>query len=657
MNDQTFTLEADLEPVEQDTEEVGYTEDEQTWREKNPPVNPRILKGRKYGSDFAAALRTTLRLVGFNDSDIITAMILMDAGRRADEDPHPSSIRRFPCAAWLFELYYRRESFKGLDEEQRLKRQSSYSRQWRRRWDSLHDAQCRVHLGFFLKEDPDSRRDRKHSPCIYTDRLTDVVNEVLVRARKLPNFKKYAIPCFEEAGAEVIREFRKQFPKYAPDWVEPDPPPDADEKDEKEEDDDKYLDAADRFARRCVKYASKKSEDEKVAFFTKMVYRFQMQLAEISPPDGDGMDGKTKDTAPPESLGGHEKTQAASAAHFSSNQPVAVVENAEENHKVLQFRADNSVRPTPTENKPVLEAQKLVEAFESVGVTQFKTVFISCVSLSGDYRCVGAEDATAEQVRSRIDGYVRRSERQTQSVCLRPVNPELNQDAKVCSNGALIQVDDCSPDVLARLAPYSFLTVETSPGNFQAWLALPKGVTEGERISVRERLLRQLKDTSANGGAFNSVRLPGCLNAKEKYRDSQGHLPRVKVVDVVPSLVAAPALLETAGLLATPLPPKVTRIETYSNPRIPTSEADYNYYLSRSASSGKAFDRSNADICYAMAMLRLGHLDHTIESRINDLSDKAKGRNDNYAEKTVSRARDFMAEDSQRNTGRQQVRL
>jgi primase-polymerase (primpol)-like protein len=131
----------------------------------------------------------------------------------------------------------------------------------------------------------------------------------------------------------------------------------------------------------------------------------------------------------------------------------------------------------------------------------------------------------------------------------------------------------------------------------------------------------------------------------------------VKVVDVVPSLVAAPALLETAGLLATPLPPKVTRIETYSNPRIPTSEADYNYYLSRSASSGKAFDRSNADICYAMAMLRLGHLDHTIESRINDLSDKAKGRNDNYAEKTVSRARDFMAEDSQRNTGRQQVRL
>jgi hypothetical protein len=647
-----------MEPVEQDTEGV-ISEDEQTWREQYPPVKPEVLKGRRYGSDFLAALRTTLRHCGFDDSDIVTATIIIDAGRRADEENNPSSVRRFPCAAWLFELYYRRETFKGLNREEREKRESSYSRQWRRRWDSLHDAQCRAHLGFFIKDDPEKRPDKKPTPCIYTDRLTDVVNEVLVRARKLPDFKKYAISCFEQAAREVTKEFQAKYPKYAPDWVEPGPSSISPGDDnDREETDKTYFDVADRLAKRCIKRAEQMSEDERVAFFTKMVRRFQMQLAELPSPEDDGTNGGKKDTAPPESLGGHEKTQAAASAHFSSSLPVAVVKNTEENHKLLQFRADNSVRVVGAEIAPALEAQKLLEAFESVGVVEVKIVFISCVSSSGDYRCVGAEDVTVEHVRRRTDGYIKRSEKQTQSVCLRPKSPELRQGAAVCSNGALIQVDDCSLEVLGRLAPYSFVTVETSPGNYQAWLALPKGITEGERVLVRERLLRQLKDTGANGGAFNSVRLPGCLNAKEKYRDAQGHLPRVRVVDVAPSLMVAPSVLETAGLLAAPLPAKVTSIVTYNNSRIPTSEVDYQYYLSRSGNSDKSFDRSNADICYAMAMLRLGHPRHYIISRINDLSDKAKGRRDSYAEQTVDRARNFVSEDSgQYGSQRQQVRL
>jgi hypothetical protein len=575
--------------------------------------------------------------------------VIVDAARRADLEPapgvEPSSIRRFPCAAWLLELYYRRETFMGLEEDEKERRRASLSRQWRRRWELLHDKQCCAHLGFFIKEDPEPRRDKKHNPCIYTDRLTDVVNEVLSRARKLPGFKKYAISCFEEAAGEVLKEFRARYGKYAPNWTEPDPPMVAEADDEEEESDEKYLEAVDRIARRCIKYASAKSEDGQIAFYTKLVARFQMQLSELTPPLGDGSDGGgIKDTVPPVSFGGHEKTEKVRAAHFSSSQPSMLVKNAEQNRKVVQFRADRSVLSKPLTESPESGAKKLVEAFVSVGVVEFKTVFISCIDLKGDYRCVGAEDVTAEQLRARIPTYIRRSERQTQSVSLRPKNPELRQDHAACSNGALIQVDDCSPEVLARLAPYSFVTVETSPGNYQAWIALPKGTTEGARISIRERLLRKLKDTGANGGAYNSVRLAGSLNAKEKYRDAQGHLPRVKVVDYSPSLMVAPQLLEAAGLLAAPLPARVTPIATYSNSNLPASEADYHYYLARSGKSDSDKpDRSNADICYAIRMLKMGWPRHHIAARINELSSKARGRRDNYAQNTTDAAARILA--------------
>jgi hypothetical protein len=38
---------------------------------------------------------------------------------------------------------------------------------------------------------------------------------------------------------------------------------------------------------------------------------------------------------------------------------------------------------------------------------------------------------------------------------------------------AFIQLDDLKADKLAALAPAVFLILETSPGNFQAWAALP----------------------------------------------------------------------------------------------------------------------------------------------------------------------------------------
>ena len=73
-----------------------------------------------------------------------------------------------------------------------------------------------------------------------------------------------------------------------------------------------------------------------------------------------------------------------------------------------------------------------------------------------------------------------------------------------------IQLDDLKADQLPPLARAVFLTLETSPGNFQAWLALPG--TEDKDFARRLR-----KGTGADTTASGATRVAGSLNFKDKY--------------------------------------------------------------------------------------------------------------------------------------------
>lgn len=634
----------EIEPIEQDTQEEFYlADDEKTWREKFPPVDAVTLKGRKYGSDFSAALKAVARAEGWEDSDIATALALMDAARRADystADTQPSVVRRFPCAAWNLELYYRRETlpqFESEDEEVRF--QGSRGRAWRRRWESLHDKQCRTHHGFFTKDDPNNTSAQRRKACIYTDRLTDTLNLIVTKARSL---RGYPVDRFERARVMVMEEFEEQYPKYAPDWVEPQETSEPEASREAEKDDfEKITSAADKFVNRCRAFAREQGmdEDEEVEFRALLLNHIENKWADkpTTPPTGSDENGPQNSKLSSVSyMADKKKSEAGMVMSSCASTPETLCENAEENSKISEFSADRSVlTKSPSDAPPEAQARQTIKAFESVGVTEFKTVFLSRVAVGGDARCVGSEETKTSEIGTRLPGYIRRSERQEQSICLRP------------RDGQLIQVDDCSLEVVERLSPYSFLVVETSPQNYQAWIALPLTLSDDERVAVRERLLRQLKGTGANGGAYNSVRLPGALNAKEKYKDAGGHYPRVRLVSTAPGLIVTPNLLEQAGLLAPPLPQKVTALPAYKNSRLPEREADYDEYLRK---SGKADtdkpDRSNADICYAMVMLKMGWPRHHVASRINDFSGKAKGRRDNYAARTVEAAARFLASDS-----------
>ena len=64
-----------------------------------------------------------------------------------------------------------------------------------------------------------------------------------------------------------------------------------------------------------------------------------------------------------------------------------------------------------------------------------------------------------------------------------------------------------------------FLALETSPGNFQAWLAL-KG-SEDKEFARRVR-----RGTGADATASGATRVAGSLNFKDKYAPD---FPRVKI--------------------------------------------------------------------------------------------------------------------------------
>lgn len=181
-----------------------------------------------------------------------------------------------------------------------------------------------------------------------------------------------------------------------------------------------------------------------------------------------------------------------------------------------------------------VQAQTTLEAFESVGATAYDVTLRD--ELSGG--AANFETFDALSLKGQLPALVKRTEQRAESLIIRP------------RGGALIQLDDCSPELAERLEPVVFMTFETSPDNYQAWLALPEETSEAELKAVRSRLLATLKGTGANGGAFGAMRWPGSINRKPSRNGF-----RVRLHRLWPEAYCTVAELEAAGLLA-PLAPE-----------------------------------------------------------------------------------------------------
>ena len=79
----------------------------------------------------------------------------------------------------------------------------------------------------------------------------------------------------------------------------------------------------------------------------------------------------------------------------------------------------------------------------------------------------------------------------------------------------LIQLDDLDSAKTDRIAPHTFMTLETSPGNFQAWLAMSD--VPADKNAMRDLARRIRKGAGADPTASGATRISGSLNFKTKY--------------------------------------------------------------------------------------------------------------------------------------------
>jgi hypothetical protein len=118
--------------------------------------------------------------------------------------------------------------------------------------------------------------------------------------------------------------------------------------------------------------------------------------------------------------------------------------------------------------------------------------------------------------------------------------------------GTLIQLDEVSRSLLSRLLPHAFIAFETSPENFQVWIALPIGTPIKQRNRIRARLIRALNPNDdkegVNRGSCGEMRWPQSINQKPKYNGF-----RVRLIHGSMGHFVAPPELDAAGLLA-PIP-------------------------------------------------------------------------------------------------------
>jgi hypothetical protein len=115
------------------------------------------------------------------------------------------------------------------------------------------------------------------------------------------------------------------------------------------------------------------------------------------------------------------------------------------------------------------------------------------------------------------------------------------------TNTAFIQLDDLAPDQLDRVREAACIIHATSPGNYQAWIAV-SGVSEGKE-QFKEFTRRVRKAVGGNDkSASHATRVAGTENFKLKYAPAY---PVVTIVESHPGRVMTP---EQAGSIGPAFP-------------------------------------------------------------------------------------------------------
>ena len=142
-------------------------------------------------------------------------------------------------------------------------------------------------------------------------------------------------------------------------------------------------------------------------------------------------------------------------------------------------------------------ALAMLDSFARVSATRFDLTLTNGNGEKVRFRSKVLRD----DLRRTLPGLLDEANRQQQNIIVRPHS----------SATAFVQLDDLNGDKLDRVLAFAFLALETSPGSFQAWIALPAQ-------NAAEDFARRLrKGTGADPTASGATRIAGSRNFKPKH--------------------------------------------------------------------------------------------------------------------------------------------
>jgi hypothetical protein len=266
----------------------------------------------------------------------------------------------------------------------------------------------------------------------------------------------------------------------------------------------------------------------------------------------------------------------------------------------------------------VAEASVMLDLFQGLGVQCFSLTFTDDTGRKVAFR----RNTSIESLHSELPCLLFTACEKRLNVIVRPIA------ARPLS---LIQLDDLSASQLDRVRAFSFLVLETSPENFQAWVA----VTDASHETIR----RVKKAAGADLNASGATRLAGSYNFKPKYASNY---PRVRLHSIAPLHAVTVGELDRAGLIApeehTPCTPR--HAQTHRRRHRLLVWPSYARCLADApgAKNHEGKDRSAADFNFCLISIDRGW---SVEATANQLmaeSEKAKSTGYSYAVFTAKRA-------------------
>jgi hypothetical protein len=277
-----------------------------------------------------------------------------------------------------------------------------------------------------------------------------------------------------------------------------------------------------------------------------------------------------------------------------------------------------------TSETPTTKALAMLSAFASVGARAFNLTLtdITGEKVPGGYK----PNRPVEDLRRTIGRVLQDAERHRHNVIIRPRS----------TAATLIQLDDLDAAKAERIAPHSFIVFQTSPANYQAWVAVEPGAPEDFSRRLR-------KGTGADATASGSTRIAGSLNFKSKYAPA---FPRVDIARTNGGSVTSMAALEQAGFVAPREEPRPPLPSLSSRPaRYPVKRAGWRRWPSyemclNGAPKGTSGNpkRSLADFTWCRTAIEWGWSVEATASHLMEVSTKAKENGEAYAAETASSA-------------------